>query len=782
MSFRRLAGISATILLLAGSALAQDSQAPPPAPAGPVIRTETKVVLVDAVVTDKKGKYIRDLTAKDFKVWEDKQEQAITSFAFESDANSPVHNQPQYMVLFFDNSTMNNGDQILARQAAIRFVDANAAPNRMIAVVDFGGTLRVAQNFTKDAVLLKKVISGVKFSTVSPNPEVASMGMPPISAAETDFGARDLILAIRSLSKNLGTVPGRKTLVLLSAGFPLTPLNTPELMPEITAAIDTCNKANVAIYPIDVRGLVADVGMATPPTQSAPGFRTRSAGLLSSLFSGIAGAVSGATLQPASFSSDFMGQRGGGGSGGGIGGGSGGVGGGGGGRGGGSTGGGTGGGTSGGRGSGGTGGGTGSGRGTGSGTGSGGSRGTGGGSTNNANSYNNPLNPLNQPRMIVPTFPNSAATNQQILYMLAAGTGGFVIVNSNDLLAGMQKIASEQNEYYLIGYRPPDSEEGSCHQLHVKVDQSGLNVRARSGYCNVRPQDMLAGNPVEKTLEARAAGGENGTLGGAMQLPFFYTGANTARVNIAMDIPTGQLKFEKEKGKLHCALNVLGLALRADGQTAARFSDTLDLEVKDKKELEAFRERPLHYENQFDIASGTYRLRVAFSSASDSFGKLELPLVIDPWNSKELAISGLALSTDVHPVSADDVTNDSALMEGRTPLVVKGLQIVPSGTELIHKTDKAGLYLEVYDPLLTTEHPPQVGVVLRIVDPKTGQVKTDTGPMPMASMIRQGSPVIPVGLRLPIENLTPGTYNLEIKAVDSTGKATGTRTTEFVLQ
>jgi hypothetical protein len=346
----------------------------------------------------------------------------------------------------------------------------------------------------------------------------------------------------------------------------------------------------------------------------------------------------------------------------------------------------------------------------------------------------------------------------------------------------MQKIASEQNEYYLIGYRPPDSEEGSCHQLHVKVDRGVTEVRARSGYCNVKPQDMLAGNPVEKTLEARAAGAEHGNLGGAMQLPFFYTAANTARVNIAMDIPTGQLKFDKEKGKLRCALNVVGVALKADGQTAARFSDTLNLEVKDKKELEAFRERPLHYENQFDVASGTYKLRVAFSTGGDSFGKLEMPLVIDPWNSRELAISGVALSTDMHPVSPDDVGNDAALLEGRTPLVVRGVQVVPAGTDVLHRGDRVGVYLEVYEPLLATEHPPQVGVQLRIIDPKTGQVKTDTGPMTMAQLIKPGSPVIPVGLRVPIEGLTPGTYDLEVKAVDSTGKKSGTRTTEFTLQ
>ena len=70
------------------------------AESGAVIKTETKLVLVDAVVTDKKGGYVRDLTAKDFKVSEDKQEQTIKTFAFEADPNSPTASQKRYLVLF----------------------------------------------------------------------------------------------------------------------------------------------------------------------------------------------------------------------------------------------------------------------------------------------------------------------------------------------------------------------------------------------------------------------------------------------------------------------------------------------------------------------------------------------------------------------------------------------------------------------------------------------------------------------------------------------------------
>src|SRR5713101_192367 len=138
-----------------------------------VIHVETREVLVDAVVTDKKGNYIRDLAQKDFKVWEDGKEQSVTSFSFEESTGSPSNSKPHYMVLFFDNSTMNTGDQVQARAAAAKFIDANAGPDRLMAIADFGGSVRISQNFTADEVRLKQVVRGLKGSVVSPNPDSA---------------------------------------------------------------------------------------------------------------------------------------------------------------------------------------------------------------------------------------------------------------------------------------------------------------------------------------------------------------------------------------------------------------------------------------------------------------------------------------------------------------------------------------------------------------------------------------------------------------------------------
>src|SRR3984957_4001534 len=90
---------------------AEESQGRPLANTGTVIKTETRLVVVDAVVTDKKDIYVKDLKQKYFKVFEDGKDQPIKTFSYEADPMSPLNNQKHYLVLFFDNSTMNLSDQ-----------------------------------------------------------------------------------------------------------------------------------------------------------------------------------------------------------------------------------------------------------------------------------------------------------------------------------------------------------------------------------------------------------------------------------------------------------------------------------------------------------------------------------------------------------------------------------------------------------------------------------------------------------------------------------------------
>ena len=798
-------GISVIAVLLSVTPSRLQAQAPstpaPPPQETPVqqspvvIKTESKLVLVDAVVTDKKGNYVRDLAQGDFKVFEDNKEQAISTFSTGADAATQANAQKHYLILFFDNSTMAAPEQIQARGAANKFIDANSGPDRLIAVVDFGGALRIVQNFTANADLLRKAVSGIKTSSVDPNaPSPGSVavasanltgpslpngaGLPSFGGlgnAEADFGARSMLLAVRSLAKNLRSIPGRKMVVLFSGGFPLNTENESEL----TATIDACNKSNVAIYALDARGLMASPGPGGSAMNKSTQGKARAASNRQTQTPATQHPRLVLAAYPASAMPDPQARGGGPGGGGGGGGGRGGGGTGGGGTGGGGTGGGGtgGGGKGGGTGGGGTGGGgKGGSGGTGGGTGgTGGSRGGTGGYSPYANSYNSPIN---QPRTIVPPILPSATTNQQVLAALAEGTGGFTIFNTNDLLGGLERIGREQSEFYILGYVPTDTPEGSCHALKVKLNRGGLNVRSRSGYCNTRTANMLEGKPVEKQLESRATSGATGSIHGTMETPYFYTAPETARVNLAMQIPADTLQFNKDKGKYHANVNVLGIAYRPDGSIGAKFSDTVNLDME-KEEWKEFSKTPYQYQNQFDAAPGTYKLTVVLSAGGDAFGKFETPLTIDPYDGKQFSLGGVALTNSMQRLSDIPTNLDAVLLEDRTPLVVKGLQMIPSGSNRFKKSDNVIVYTEVYEPLLTSANPPLVGFGYHVYERATNKEVRFTGVMRADDFIQKGSPVVPVALRVLVQDLPAGSYRLVMQAVDGAGNNAADRMADF---
>lgn len=785
MRIRRILQAAAVLCLAVGTIPAQKNAAP--AEPANVFRTETKLVLVDAVVTDKKGNYIRDLTAKDFRVWEDKTEQMVKSFSFEGGEPGP-NAQKQYLVFFFDITSMSISDQTSARQAAGRFAATNFGPNKMMAVANFGGSLQMAQNFTADPEKLSKALTESKQSTLSTvtgqgfggsatdstrNGIGQGRGSPAgnglgsnagPSNASSEFIARNALLALKTLARNLRTFPGRKSLVMFTGGLAISQ----DHMSELTAAVNACNMANVTVYTVDIHGIgkLAEIVPARAQEGVLAGLRGKLLAPLSSLSENLA------SEGPGAFANSFAPQaRGGGAAGAGAP------------VGGGATGGATGGG--------GIGGGA-----------PGGGRGASGPSTpgmpgpgtqpgqgntnpfpgnNGNNGNNNPNNPNPTGRGNNPNDPYGnqipnfqQPPNQEIAHLLVSGTGGLEIRNTNDLLAGLEKIGKEQNQYYLIGYTPPVSDEESCHKLKVQVDRGGTQVRARPGYCSAKPKDLLSGKPVEKVLESRATAPQAGNIGASMQIPYFYTSANMARVNVAMEIPSDSLKFQKQKGKLHAAMDVLGIATAADGTVGARFSDTLKLDFDDQREIDNLKLKPLHYENQFDVASGNYTLKIVFSAGGDSFGKLELPLAVSPYQPDAFNVSGVALSKESRPATDLNLSVDALLIDDQTPLIANGKRIIPFGSSRFKKTDPAGFYFEIYEPLLAaavTQNRPDVGVQIRMLDRQTGQPKSDTGVLKLSPQMANENGTIPVSVTMPLTQTEAGSYILEVKALDSAGNS-----------
>jgi hypothetical protein len=312
------------------------------------------------------------------------------------------------------------------------------------------------------------------------------------------------------------------------------------------------------------------------------------------------------------------------------------------------------------------------------------------------------------------------------------------------------------------------------------MNRGGLNVRSRSGYCNTKPETVVNVTPAEKMLETRATGTEAGTMRGSLEVPYFYTAPNMARVNLAMEIPSKTIQFKSDNGKYHAILNVLGIASKPDGSVEARFADTVNLDLE-KDAMAEFTKQPYIYQNQFDAQAGDYKLTVVVSAGNDAFGKYESPLQIDPYDGNQLALGGVVLSNSVQHLGDIPTDVDSVMAEDRTQLVVKGKQINPSASNRFKKTDTVALYTEVYEPLLASPNPPQLAAGYTIIQRSSGTTIFTTGAAALDGFIQKSSPKVPVAMSVKVEGLAPGGYRLVMMAVDGAGHHATNRVIDFEI-
>jgi VWFA-related protein len=84
---------------------------------------------------------------------------------------------------------------------------------------------------------------------------------------------------------------------------------------------------------------------------------------------------------------------------------------------------------------------------------------------------------------------DSMSLNEDVMAELADGTGGTFFHNSNDLDAGLQKLAAAPEYVYLLELSLENVKpDGTWHRLKVKVNQDGLKLQARRGYFAPAPQ------------------------------------------------------------------------------------------------------------------------------------------------------------------------------------------------------------------------------------------------------------------------------------------------------
>ncbi len=306
----RTAAVMCTIiaLLLAVRAL---GQAPPPAPPKSqapspesTLHVTTRVVQVSVIAQDGDGHQVTGLTQDDFKVSDNGVAQKIVSFSehssrltadltpgvrpvsansFSNRVDETTGVPPSVTVILLDALNSDFHDMASARAQVVKFL-RQLHPEDRVALYELTTKLVVLHDFTSDTATLLRALGA------APNPLSGAPDAPPQITAATENtilntaskgaipagdpgwltaelqredvfdqinrvdGTTD---AITQIAQHLARLPGRKNLVWVSESFPFWVSLDPTRPSKINASAQALSDANVAIYPVDARGLVA---------------------------------------------------------------------------------------------------------------------------------------------------------------------------------------------------------------------------------------------------------------------------------------------------------------------------------------------------------------------------------------------------------------------------------------------------------------------------------------------------------------------------------------------
>jgi VWFA-related protein len=271
------------------------------------LRVTTRMVLLDVVATDKNGKPIADLQPADIEVLEDGREQKVKLFSRASSETAsdgkrsppglPANvysNRPEYrqaagplVLLLLDGVNTASDDQVYARRQMLDYL-RTLKLNQRVAILALTSDLLLLQDFTSDPQVLISALE--KYSsndslllargapaTITPQMAEALAAAPDMLRQLIRFNQENAVnandervhltlAALRAVARAMIGYPGRKNLIWVSSGFPVSiqlgnrnsDLSR-SYAADLTSTAALLSQAQVAVYPVDARGLISNL-------------------------------------------------------------------------------------------------------------------------------------------------------------------------------------------------------------------------------------------------------------------------------------------------------------------------------------------------------------------------------------------------------------------------------------------------------------------------------------------------------------------------------------------
>src|SRR5262245_7047658 len=340
------------------------------------------------------------------------------------------------------------------------------------------------------------------------------------------------------------------------------------------------------------------------------------------------------------------------------------------------------------------------------------------------------------------------------LRVLAENTDGRAIVNRNDLDVGMKQITTDSSAYYLIGYNSTQApSDGKFHEIKVRVKRPGVQVRARKGYWALNAEQTTRALAPPKPATPKAVDEALASVNRPSRAAVVRTWIGTSRgengktrVTFVWE-PLPKTPGESPNARAGDPVRVSLMAVAVDGSPIFR-GRAPDVAVASTSPAGAAAATagqggaaPRGASRvTFDVPPGKMQLRVSVEGSSSQ--------VLDS-ETREITVPDLT--------SATTVLGTASIYRGRTIPEFNRLKIdvdaVPTAGREFARTERLLVRVPVYGPGGTA---PALSV--HILN-RAGQPMNELTAAPFTTPNT-------FQIDMPLANLAPGEYVLEIKAGD----------------
>src|SRR5262245_11438349 len=696
------------------------------------VRLETRLVTTDVIVKDKKGKYVTDLKAEEFSVFENGVAQKVEFFepplivagaistpkSAEPGAPATPGAEPRANIisLVLDGATTDLANFKQVRESTLKYIRERISDTDSVAVFGISNDLQLLQPFTKDkSKLIDAVEKGATLPASNKNTErsqiteaiagkqaeLSSLGevnpsqAPSGSAAALQASAQGaaanqamianrVLQQFKLLRSQLSVQQARPVLAALAAIcasqrgvwgkktivlFSQGFITSATLDWQAQSVIDMANRANVAIYIIDSAGLRTSSPLSTSPVPDAP-------------LSNVSGLAN---------KEDRI-------------------------------------------------------------------RAVGG-----ENVFDNVRH-------------EGQNREYDVLYRISGDTGGGSNRGANDLSRGLNRIDQEIRSRYTLAYYSSDANfDGSYRKLKVEVRRPDLQVVSRSGFYAEAADTVVSLSPDDKKLLAHVADGEaNPGLPLFVELSPFRFKGETYIVPLSLEVPPSAVKFDRKGDKQIVQFDVVGVIRESPGKIIARLGGGFNIPLT-AEQYESIQQNNIFFRQDMELPPGAYDIEIVFRDRqSGKIAAKKRELVLPALNS-EFSMSEVALSRFVEPIKKTPGSTETADVFSQG-----GVRIRPSPSREFRATDNLVVLFELYNASVNAETgKPMVWVTLKLM--KDDQAATKPMDYILTETVATPSQHLTFAKYIKLAGLQAGKYVAIIEARDRVTQKLLTQQESFVI-